>query len=824
MLKHSIILLFILSIFFPGRPYPASAAIGENGTAPQATETSPQESGKTVEEPQTSIIQFYTWAGILPKDFVDLQAKISTDKTIVLAEAELPPITEDIRSLQWDITMAKSKTNLQLMQIDSFQLKLNRLKSQVTKTAKPLNDTITRLSLWRKEWNLKKEKLAEFALQENLALAITTEQKELLDKTIDNSLQLIEKHLTPALFFAREIADLQVQLYTIENSLHTLDTEIRKASTQQTSPSILSADFYKRVNARLFSQAYSNARRFMNRHIDSLATNIRPTILGVILLGALSLAVSFTRSTVTASSRWYPFARYPFATALFILTTTYNFIGMLPFSIKLEEKWEDLFSIITILAVIRLTKECINIPWKRQLLNRLALFMAIIMFLFIIELPQLLILFFVFYASIVALMFFTYQLRYKCENKLERWIRRTWGILPLLIILSGIMGYDQFAIFTFTILLSTVGAYLVIWMLYRLNSGLLELALRALPFNLLNENLSVIVKSLQPVIALIHLLLLVAVLGVIWGLYPSVDTAIREISNLGFEIGTLHISPGFVLTVIFVLYGAILFSRAVQALLLREVLPRYKAEKGVQLSITRLVHYAILTIGFFIMLRVLGFELQQLTLLGGALGVGIGFGLQAIVNNFASGLILLFERPIKVGDTIQIGTDTGEVKNLGLRATVIQTFDNAEIVVPNSDLITGQVTNFTLADRRIRVRIPVGVAYGTDVTKVLTILKSCADLNPMVLSTPAPTALFLAFGASSLDFELRVWIPEFLDSVTVKSDLNQAIEIEFDLNNIEIPFLQTDLHIRSVDDKAAEALRARTNVHVQTEQDQEIAE
>ncbi len=252
-----------------------------------------------------------------------------------------------------------------------------------------------------------------------------------------------------------------------------------------------------------------------------------------------------------------------------------------------------------------------------------------------------------------------------------------------------------------------------------------------------------------------------------------------------------------------VFYGAQIASKAIQALLLNNVLPRYKAEKGVQLSITRLVHYATLTVGFLIMLRVLGFQLNQITLLGGALGIGIGFGLQAIVNNFASGLILLFERPIKVGDTIQIGTEYGEVKQLGLRATIIQTFDNAEIVVPNSDLITGQVTNWTLADRRVRVKIPVGVAYGTDVTKVMDILVACGNANPMVLSNPKPNALFLAFGSSSLDFELRVWIPEFLDKLQVLSDLNQDIDNEFAINNIEIPFPQSDLHLRSVDETAA---------------------
>ncbi len=354
----------------------------------------------------------------------------------------------------------------------------------------------------------------------------------------------------------------------------------------------------------------------------------------------------------------------------------------------------------------------------------------------------------------------------------------------------------------------------MVWMLYRLHFGFLDLLLSILPFDSCRENREIILKSLQPIIVWLHLLFLVAIQCVVLGFFPTVNEACGKIFNLGFDVANLHVSPGFFLTVIFVIYGAILTSKAVQALLLKKVLPRYGAEKGVQLSITRLAHYGILTIGFVIMLRVLGFQLNQLTLLGGALGVGIGFGLQAIVNNFASGLILLFERPIKVGDTIQIGSEIGEVKNLGLRATIIQTFDNAEIVVPNSDLITGQVTNWTLGERKVRIRVPVGVAYGTDVASVLKILTACAKANPMVLSTPQPLAFFLAFGASSLDFELRVWIPEFLNKTQVLSDLNQDIENEFALNNIEIPFPQTDLHLRSIDDVAAARL-VRPSTHPQ---------
>ncbi len=221
----------------------------------------------------------------------------------------------------------------------------------------------------------------------------------------------------------------------------------------------------------------------------------------------------------------------------------------------------------------------------------------------------------------------------------------------------------------------------------------------------------------------------------------------------------------------------------------------------------RLIHYSILVIGFIILLNFLGFELTKLTILGGALGVGIGFGLQAIINNFASGLILLFERPIKVGDTVEIGNDLGEVKKLGLRATIVSTFDNAEIVIPNSDLITASVTNWTLSGRQARVKVPIGVAYGSDIQKVLEILMTLAGEHPQVLSKPEPTALFLAFGASSLDFELRVWVPDFADRMQVLSELNQEIENEFSMAGIEIPFPQADLHLRSVDRQAAATIK-----------------
>lgn len=182
--------------------------------------------------------------------------------------------------------------------------------------------------------------------------------------------------------------------------------------------------------------------------------------------------------------------------------------------------------------------------------------------------------------------------------------------------------------------------------------------------------------------------------------------------------------------------------------------------------------------------------------------------MQAIVNNFVSGLILLFERPIKVGDVIQLSDgQQGRVTNLGLRATTVETLDRAEIVVPNGDLIASQVTNWTLGDRSMRLIVPVGVAYGSDVETVMRVLMAVATENENVLKAPQPKVLFLNFGDSSLDFELRVRIANFDDRFSIKSTLIQEIDRQFRIEGVEIPFPQRDLHLRSVDGTAANRLK-----------------
>jgi small-conductance mechanosensitive channel len=233
---------------------------------------------------------------------------------------------------------------------------------------------------------------------------------------------------------------------------------------------------------------------------------------------------------------------------------------------------------------------------------------------------------------------------------------------------------------------------------------------------------------------------------------------------------------------------------------MNEVLVRRRVERGVRLSIGRLVHYVLIFVGFSMGLVILGFDFTKLTIMLSALGVGIGFGLQSIVNNFISGLILLFERPVRVGDTIELGDKWAEIKKIGLRATTVQTFDLADLIVPNADLVTNQVANWTLTNRQVRLIIPVGVAYGSDVSLVMETLMACPKANEKVAKTPAPQVLFLSFGESSLDFELRVWVLDSDHRLKVRSDLHQEIDRRFRDAKIEIAFPQRDLHVRSVDE------------------------
>lgn len=242
----------------------------------------------------------------------------------------------------------------------------------------------------------------------------------------------------------------------------------------------------------------------------------------------------------------------------------------------------------------------------------------------------------------------------------------------------------------------------------------------------------------------------------------------------------------------------VVVARAIGSLIGSRLLARTGMDRGLQYAIGRMVYYALLVLGLMIALQTSGIEVGSVTVILGALGVGIGFGLQNIVNNFVSGLILLVERPVQVGDWIEVGGVGGRVERIGGRSTMIVTSDNITMIIPNADLVTQQIINWSHGDPKVRFRIPVGVAYGSDIARVRQALLEVAFDHPGVLRDPQPTVFFHGFGDSSLNMELAVWTREMVQTpIRFRSDLNFAIDAVFRRHGVQIPFPQRDLHVKS---------------------------
>ena len=278
-------------------------------------------------------------------------------------------------------------------------------------------------------------------------------------------------------------------------------------------------------------------------------------------------------------------------------------------------------------------------------------------------------------------------------------------------------------------------------------------------------------------------------------IYASPIDAINGMLSLGINLGEQRITVGLLIFALAVIIGAYFISWLVQKAVIGEILSRRHVSRGVQLSISRLFHYAIVSVGFLFAIFTLGFELTQFVIIISALGVGIGFGLQSFVNNFICGLILLFERPVRVGDYVDLNGQWAIIKRIGLRSTTVETFDLANIIIPNNDLINNQVTNWTLSDRFVRVIIPVGVAYGSDVNKVFETLLKCGKGHPNVAKDPQPQVLFRQFGDSALNFELRIWTSDVDNRLALVSDIHRDIDQKFRDAGIVIAFPQRDVHL-----------------------------
>ncbi|MDH4107506.1 MAG: mechanosensitive ion channel [Gammaproteobacteria bacterium] len=395
-------------------------------------------------------------------------------------------------------------------------------------------------------------------------------------------------------------------------------------------------------------------------------------------------------------------------------------------------------------------------------------------------------------------------------------VLRYLAMLTLIVAIAAVLvGYQNFAGYLIHGVTRTSLALFTLWILFWLISRAFDYLIRddTPAAQRARENLGLGKSATRTGLGFMQLVAdLVLWIGAIvyliyvWDESGTTIDRLVDLVILGGTVGNLRLIPAQIIGGVLVFAGLLVLIGWLKRWIDRRWLQHIVAERGAREALITLFGYVGFVIALLIGLTQAGVDLSGIAIVSGALALGIGFGMQEIANNFVSGLILLFERPIRSGDFVTVGDTEGFVRRISIRATEIETLDNQNVMVPNSELVSGRVTNWVLHDTQGRIRLFVGVAYGSDVEKVRNILERIANEHPEVITdgrAPAPRALFMGFGDSSLDFELRCRVNRIDRRFTVMSDMNFAINAGFRAENIEIPFPQRDLHIRSYPDFGA---------------------
>ena len=422
-------------------------------------------------------------------------------------------------------------------------------------------------------------------------------------------------------------------------------------------------------------------------------------------------------------------------------------------------------------------------------------------------------LFFVWFGSmVISAVSFILILHYVIKNISKKSRKSFYLYIPMVfmaaMLVTAFLGYRNLSSLVFFGMLMSMITILIMLLLIRISSEVFDsLDQGKIPWQAkVRSVMSVEDNHAFPGVLWFRMLVFFATLftGIsalitIWGGPQQHISSLKGVLQNGLKIGSVQLDIANIILAILVMVVTLSMLPFIKNKLISGWLKHSNLSSGAKDATQTLVGYVVVGIAFLWALFILGMNFQNLAIIAGALSVGIGFGLQNIVNNFVSGLILLFERPIRRGDWIVVGSTEGYVRDISIRSTTIQTFDKADVIVPNSELISNQVTNWMLSSNIGRLKAAVGVAYGSDVNKVREVLKKIADDNPEVISNNSayPTrVLFMAFGDSSLNFEIRCFVRDVENRINIQSDINLSIDAAFREHNIEIPFPQRVVHMQ----------------------------
>jgi len=795
--KKILTVVLVIAVFLISR----HALPQDQSNAEQTSATKQDESGTAM-----GLADIIPKATKLSANLAALENRVDGLPDVSEFEKKVAGIEENLKDPAAQLQQIKDKKDGRLDKLLELRKVIERENKLFEEISKPLNEVIYQVDTWRNDWLAEKRKWSQWQsslLKDGDLTPLQSTFAKATD-TIDKALQIVVSQLNSMLSAQEKAGNVQAKIIAISIELDSLVSAARSGIRVNVSPPMFSFRYFSQYSNEL----WYGLQKGLNETVwpDSLFLDQQGLIVFVQVFLCLMVIITVyrNRQMLNDSTRWRFLAARPISTGLFFSTLAlmwfYGYRGN-------QDLWRLAIVTTAGISFARIIGALNPASWKRRFVYGLVIVLLVTRLLQMITLPIPL---FRLYTVLTALVGFVFCCRWATESvrqkddRFYRWPLRAGAFFLIFIIVAEIWGKQGLAEFLFISLIRSIALVFGFMLFLYMIRGSLEwmfrrLFLQGVAFFYISTDTIIRRVTLFVDIALCGLLFLPAIL-LTWGLFGSLSAAIKGLLELGFNLGSQRISIGLVIISVGILYGSFLASWLVQRVLIDEVLARRRMETGVRLSIARLVHYVVIFIGFLLALLALGFEFTKLTIILSSLGIGIGFGLQSIVNNLVSGLILLFERPVRVGDFIELSGKWAEIRKIGLRATTVQTLEQADVIIPNADLVSTQVVNWTLSNRRVRLIIPVGVAYGSDVSLVMETLLASAKDNSKITVSPSPQVLFLNFGESSLDFELRVWVLDADNRLVVSSELHQEIDRRFREAKIEIAFPQRDLHLRSVDE------------------------
>ena len=762
------------------------------------------------EEPPASPAEAVSYSGpgeVAPKatqlenDALQVESQVEKLRFLDDFSSRFNPLKEQLQELQKDATTAGSLEGWFPSRLLEFKENIEQQSSQVEDQLRILSERINQLTNLRRQWKEREQYWQQW--QKQLAANQQKIPAEILQKvhsTISKTLKKLDDATAPWLKSQELLLAHHGQVLALQKQFDQALAERKNKIFKRNDRGLFSKSFLTELRSVQWGREERSNFALMGLDTDFLRQNVGLIFLQFLVAGLLWGAILRYRRQLQETSEWSFFCNHPLATGFFAAVPLLSL-----FYEAAPPLWQLLQGVLGVFSATILVSATVENPRRRTVVYLVATIFTLSLVLKIIAFPTT---YYRLYLVLLSLLGTPWLWWYGQRNRRARkqmtvftaYLRFS-ATLMFVALFAQISGYATLGTLLIEATIETVIVVLFVNMAHRLVEGavgyLLDLPLlkERLFFQRHGGELKLRVKRVFKVVvtsyALVYLL-------TVWGVFDSVAEAIDTMLGFKLTVSDIHFSVQMALLIGLVLYLSLLISWLVQAILDDHYFPRQEFDRGVRDAIKKLLHYSLVLIGFLLAASLAGIELKNFAVLAGAFGIGIGFGLQDIVNNFVSGLILLFERPVKVGDGVMIDGEYGSVTKIGMRSTVVETLDQAEVIVPNSHMISQKVTNLTLSTRRVRLVVPVGVAYGSNLELVLRILHEAGEQHPEVLDQPKPSPIFVQFGESSLDFELRVWIGNVDLRPRVKSELLLYIDKSFRETGVEIPFPQRDLHMRTI--------------------------